>query len=618
MSRKTAKADVIPVRQQNQYNCMTTSLSMALRAQGVPDEECDVQRVNKVVGAMPLRGAAWEPLLAAANHFGMRATLTLPSTVRQLKQWTDAGIPVVIAWNPEGREWSHASLVFDVDDDLNVHVADPNIPDPDETVRVVPKAEFYDKWYEKSPQGFMIRRPACAIEREITADGRQVMASRVVARKTAAKPTIRWEPVRHTMTPVWEGTPSTRREPGGGNWGGSVWGFNIIQKGEPNETQPGDNYLRGGNQPGTEYWQVEIWPASEGGTRKPWIKPKKKWKTLKAAQDWSLKVLQGRARVPGLRVAGTADGRQVMASSRWEYDDPNFQSRVDKALEGSMDLQAKWPSTPAREYAEYRRRRKKHPNDVAYEKARAKIWKKHLRGTGWTEDEWEAELEKRMDSRMDSRRRTAGVISDFMDMESYKVAGTGRPGLSLTPITYAYDAWEDFGKDGAVSLTLGRESVDMSPQRFATFAADMKKALNWASRYNYEEAHTRQSPTASAKRVASAFATKIAAGERLDRSLRQKINKAMERKGLDGNGRFRKPEEGYSRAVEVMQEHGIELDEVVSSHLFNPRPSGTVKADIALTNEADRFSPVSITNSMLYLQYTEVSDDRFEVVAYLS
>jgi hypothetical protein len=303
MPRKTAKADVIPVRQQNQYNCMTTSLAMALRALGVPEDECSPQQVNKVVGAMPLRGAAWEPLLAAANHYGMRATLTLPSTVRQLKEWTDAGIPVVIAWNPENREWSHASLVFDVDDDLNVYVADPNIPDPDETVRVVPKAEFYGKWYEKSPQGFLIRRPACAIQREITTDGRQVMAS-------------------------------TKR-------------------------------------------------------------------------------------------------------------------------------------------------------------------------------------------------------------------------------------------------------------------------------------------TTSAKRVASAFARK-AAGERLDRSLRQKINRAMERKGLDGNGRFRKPEEGYSRAVDVMQEHGIELDEVVSSHLFSPRPSGTVTADIALTNEADRFSPVSLSNSMLYLQYTEVSDDRFEVVAYLS
>lgn len=172
-----ARADVVPVRQQNQYNCMTTSLCMALRALGVSDEECSPSRVNKVVGAMPMQGAAWEPLLAAANHYGMRATLTLPSTVRQLKSWTDAGKPVIIAWNPEGREWSHASLVFDVDDDLNVYVADPNIPDPDETVRVLSKSDFYSKWHEKAPQGYLVRRPACVIEREISPDGRQIMAS---------------------------------------------------------------------------------------------------------------------------------------------------------------------------------------------------------------------------------------------------------------------------------------------------------------------------------------------------------------------------------------------------------------------------------------------------------
>lgn len=181
MVSKQARADVLPVRQQTQYNCVTTSLAMALRALGVSEEECQIERVNKVVGAMPLQGAAWEPMLAAANHYGMRATLTLPSTVLQLKGWTDAGKPVVIAWNPEGREWSHASLVFDVTEDAEhgflVHIADPNIPDPDETVRVVPKKEFYSKWYEKAPQGYMIRRPACVIEREITSEGRQVMAS---------------------------------------------------------------------------------------------------------------------------------------------------------------------------------------------------------------------------------------------------------------------------------------------------------------------------------------------------------------------------------------------------------------------------------------------------------
>lgn len=148
-------------------------MMMCLRANGL---ECTEDEVNKVMGARPMRGAAWEDALACAQHYGMRATLTCPSTVRQLKEWTDRGVPVMIAWNPEGRDWSHASVVFDVDDDFNVYVADPNIPDPDETVRVVPKSEFYSKWFEKWPN-YLVRRPACAIEREVTPEGRQVMAS---------------------------------------------------------------------------------------------------------------------------------------------------------------------------------------------------------------------------------------------------------------------------------------------------------------------------------------------------------------------------------------------------------------------------------------------------------
>jgi hypothetical protein len=170
---KSAKAQVTPVRQRTQYSCMATSMMMCLRANGLDVTE---DEVNKVMGARPMKGASWEDALACAQHFGMRATLTCPSTVAQLKDWTDRGIPVMIAWNPEGRDWSHASCVFDVDDDGNVYVADPNIPDPDETVRVVPKSEFYGKWSEKWPN-YLVRRPACAIEREITVDGRQVMAS---------------------------------------------------------------------------------------------------------------------------------------------------------------------------------------------------------------------------------------------------------------------------------------------------------------------------------------------------------------------------------------------------------------------------------------------------------
>ena len=180
MPAKLAKADITPVRQRTQFSCLAASMSMALKCHG--QGHCDEDTVNKVMGAQPMQGATWEQALACAQHYGMRGTLTSPCTFKQLKAWTDAGVPVLIAWNPEGREWSHASVVFDVDDDENVHVADPNIPDPEQTVRVVPKAEFYNKWYEKWPK-YLVRRPAMAIEREITQDGRQVMAADFMAGK---------------------------------------------------------------------------------------------------------------------------------------------------------------------------------------------------------------------------------------------------------------------------------------------------------------------------------------------------------------------------------------------------------------------------------------------------
>lgn len=196
---KVAKAPVEPIRQRTQYSCMATSMTMCLRALG---HDCNEDEVNRVMGARPMQGASWENALACAQHYGCRATLTTPATVEQLKAWTDQGIPIMIAWNPEGRDWSHASVVFDVDDDGNVWVADPNIPDPSETVRVVSRAEFYKKWFEKWPN-YLVRRPACAIEREITPDGRQVnilageaaapTAVKLLASRTASTAADNWD-----------------------------------------------------------------------------------------------------------------------------------------------------------------------------------------------------------------------------------------------------------------------------------------------------------------------------------------------------------------------------------------------------------------------------------------
>lgn len=176
--RRRAKAEVPGFRQESQFTCMAASLAACLKAHGKDQTESDV---NRVMGAGAMRGATWEDLTAAAQYFGMRSTLVVPSTVNQLRGWTDKGIPVIIAYNPEGRPWSHASVVFDVTGegpDTKVHIMDPNIPDPDEHVRVMSKPDFYKVWGEPLGDRMIVRRPACAIEREITPEGKQVMASR--------------------------------------------------------------------------------------------------------------------------------------------------------------------------------------------------------------------------------------------------------------------------------------------------------------------------------------------------------------------------------------------------------------------------------------------------------
>ena len=173
--KRSAKAPVALLRQETQFTCCAASIASALRAHGKDQTEADV---NKVLGASPMSGATWEAMLATVQYFGLRGSLVVPSTVAQLKKWTDAGIPVVIAWNPEGRPWSHASCVFDVDDNHNVHVMDPNVPNPSRSVRIVSEDEFYGKWYEAVGDKLIVRRPAMAVEREVTADGRQVMAGK--------------------------------------------------------------------------------------------------------------------------------------------------------------------------------------------------------------------------------------------------------------------------------------------------------------------------------------------------------------------------------------------------------------------------------------------------------
>lgn len=160
---RIAKAPVVPVRQQTQYSCVVASLAMALTSLGF---DCDEDSVNRMVGAIPGHGASWDQAISAAQYFGARATLVCPCTIEQIKTWTDQGLPVLIGWCPEGRPWGHASCVFDVTEEGTVMVADPNIPDPAKTVRIVSREEFYKKWYEPGEK-FLTRRTAMMLERDI-------------------------------------------------------------------------------------------------------------------------------------------------------------------------------------------------------------------------------------------------------------------------------------------------------------------------------------------------------------------------------------------------------------------------------------------------------------------
>lgn len=173
--RKLAKAPVTPKRQSTQYNCTATSLSMCLIALGLTEAEASTGMVNKVLGSVPMKGASWEQILAAAQHYGIRSQLVVPATLSMIKEWTTKGLPVMISWTPNDRPWAHASVIFDVDDQDNVWIADPNLADPQELYRVMPAKEFYSKWHEKW-ESYLVRRPACVLSREIDLQGRQVIA----------------------------------------------------------------------------------------------------------------------------------------------------------------------------------------------------------------------------------------------------------------------------------------------------------------------------------------------------------------------------------------------------------------------------------------------------------
>lgn len=105
-------------------------------------------------------------------------------------------------------------------------------------------------------------------------------------------------------------------------------------------------------------------------------------------------------------------------------------------------------------------------------------------------------------------------------------------------------------------------------------------------------------------------------GRQLDSATRQRVNEALVRAGLDGNGNFRDVGAGVATLINVLNTFGIEQDEVLNAHRFSGT-SGRAQIDLAFSNPSDPFSPESIGNTTAWISWYRRESGNFEILAYL-
>lgn len=103
---------------------------------------------------------------------------------------------------------------------------------------------------------------------------------------------------------------------------------------------------------------------------------------------------------------------------------------------------------------------------------------------------------------------------------------------------------------------------------------------------------------------------------KLDPTMRRTINKALRRKGFDGNSRFRTVSHALGQIAGVFNDQGIEVDEPLTADRFRAA-TGSTSFHVAFSNVAEPMAPRRIQNSMIALQWTELHSG-FEIIAYMS
>jgi hypothetical protein len=166
-------------------------------------------------------------------------------------------------------------------------------------------------------------------------------------------------------------------------------------------------------------------------------------------------------------------------------------------------------------------------------------------------------------------------------------------------------------------ITQLQDVVDVlgnAPHALGNLSGETSKVVNDIKQIN-QKLHQDIQSLSKIKKLAAPTA-------KMDTKTRNKINSMLSNHGLDGNKSFEKAERGYAAALDVLGYFGVEMDQVVNSHMFSQKkdghPQGSLTVDLAFSNKEDSFSPTPISNTMLVLSYYLKENDKFEVTAYLS
>lgn len=137
---KPTLLDVPHFLQSDDSTCGPASLRMVFAYYGVDRSEQSISQACKHTYELGCQG---EDMVCAAEMFGFDAFIKNNSTVRELREYVNRGIPVIVDWfcgdPPEG----HSSVVIGVSN-KNVYILDPWL----EEMRVVAIEDFRRCWFD--------------------------------------------------------------------------------------------------------------------------------------------------------------------------------------------------------------------------------------------------------------------------------------------------------------------------------------------------------------------------------------------------------------------------------------------------------------------------------------